>query len=76
MIATSDAGTLFKTLSNKLLYFYRRDNKLGYDQISFCCYSKVQADQLLEQSVTNPSEWFYDHLVNIDLRNSEFDDDY
>lgn len=53
-------------MADKKVYFYRRDAEYGYDQISFCAFTKTQADALLKETVTKPEEWNYHHSKNLD----------
>lgn len=46
-------------MPSPFIYFYRRDNKYGYDQITLVAFTKEQADTLLKNSVINPEEWLF-----------------
>ncbi len=60
-------------LDYRLVYFYRRENEYGYDQLSIIAWSKEQADTMLKEVVKNPEQWHYNHLINLDAH--LYDDD-
>ncbi len=64
---------MVKQLKMKKVYFFHRelaDEK--YDSLGLLTWTKKQAWTVLEETVKNPHEWVYSHMINLD---KDYEDD-
>ena len=59
-------------MEQKKIYYFKRDNTIGFDKITIIAYTLNQANTVLDELVKNPGDWYNDDVRFL----VPFDDDY
>lgn len=57
----------------KKVYFFRRYNNFGFDELKILAFTEYQANLVLCDTVTDFNNWYLERIKNIDLNYDEYD---